>query len=191
MNTVFPLTANLIVPATGNPNKGFLLFPAAQFGLAYDVLPKPRQETLTIVLTVVEMSTGEVVWPLGTYEITEAGFPHRVNYEEIIAAEAVVSSVTAEWEVLHEVFRAADTALNADPLNEELLEAYTVAYTAVTAKLDEVNAAKAAVPEPDIIWINKYSTVVQMLNGDGTLTEEGVEWAKGIDLGDVTIGDYI
>jgi len=190
-NTIFPLTTNLIVPATGNPNKGFLLFPAGIFGLSYDIAPKPRISRLDVVLSVVEISTQETVWPLGVYEITEQGFSRVTNKEEIEEASVLLDTAKAELLVLQEAFSVADTAFQADPNDQELLDGYTVAYDAATAKQDEVNALEAAMPEPMVEYVNKYSDVVGFFNGDGTLTDEGVLWAKTIPFGTGVLGDYI
>jgi hypothetical protein len=55
MNNInFPLKKNLIIPATGNPSKGYLLFPAGAFSLSYDIVPKPKAQQLDVVLTVVD-----------------------------------------------------------------------------------------------------------------------------------------
>jgi len=190
-NTIFPLTTNLIVPATGNPNKGFLLFPSGIFGLSYDIAPKPRISRLDIVLSVVETSTKETVWPLGVYEITEQGFELVLNKEEIKEASVLLDTAKAELLVLQETFALADAAFQEDQNDSELLEAYTVAYDAATSKQDEVNGLEAAMPEPVVEYVNKYSQIVGFFNGDGTLTDAGVVWAKTIPFGESVLGDYI
>lgn len=57
---IFELKQDLVLPATGNPNKGYLLFPKALFGLSYAVTPDPKKRTLSVLLAVAELATQEV-----------------------------------------------------------------------------------------------------------------------------------
>lgn len=57
----FALKKDLIIPATGNPNKGYLYFPKSLFGFSYEVRPQPKKKQLTVLLGVAELATEEIV----------------------------------------------------------------------------------------------------------------------------------
>ena len=43
---------DFIIPATGNPNAGYILFPKTEFGLSYEVKPDPINKKMTVILWV-------------------------------------------------------------------------------------------------------------------------------------------
>lgn len=119
----FVLKINLILPASGDLRRGYFLFPATEFGLTYSIAANPRTQEISISLQVVHMESGDIVWTVGTYKITEQGFPVEVD--------GVVT------------------------------------------------------------YINKYSEVIAYFKGDGSLTPEGIIWAKTTTFNGATIGDYV
>jgi len=185
-NTSFPLKKNLILPATGNPNKGYLLFPAQMFSLSYDVTPRPKQQQIDIALTVSETSTEDTVWILGIYKITEDGFRNQTNYEEYsqyladkTALEVILSSKEAELEIANSNLQIDETTL---PQYEIAEAAWQEAFA---------NLQALPIVEPIYNTINRYSEVIDYFKGDGTLTDEGIEWAKTVSFMGENLGNYI
>jgi len=122
-NFNFELKQNLIIPASGDLQLGYFLFPAGEFGLTYFITPNARKGEISLSLCVVQMATDIVACTIGTYNITEQGFPVQVG--------------------------------------------------------------------EDIVYINKYSEVIQYFEGDGSLTEAGITWAKSTPFNGQTVGDFI
>lgn len=185
-NTTFILTKNLVVPATGNPSKGYLLFPAGLFGLSYNTLPKPRQSQINITLTVVDLTTEEDVWILGTYEITENGFPvvaNQVEYDSYLEVKSALEAIVNEKQEI------------ANNLYAQYLEdpSYLESYNAAEADLEASRVELYALPVVNLEYesTNKYSDVIDYFKGDGTLTDEGVLWAKQVKFLGESLGDYI
>lgn len=121
----FPLKQNLIIPSSGDLQGAFFLFPAVTHGLTYSFVPDAKNLKVTIYLQVYRADTGAVIWELGNWSISEAGFE-------------VIDPVTSEPVV-----------------------------------------------------INKYSDVIGYFNGDGTLTDAGIAWAKTTPFRGALISDYI
>lgn len=169
-NTTFPLTKNLIVPATGNPNKGYLLFPAGEFALSYDVRPQPKKNKLDITLTVEEISTGETAWILGLYEITETGFPKVTNQSEYDSYTQDVASLTSSMIPLVQQRATLLSTLAEHPENQSQIDSLT---TTIEDYQTQINNLAEVVLQVE--YVNKYSDIIQYFNGDGTLTLEGVE----------------
>jgi hypothetical protein len=185
-NLLFPLTKNLIIPATGNPNKGYLLFPAGQFGLTYTTLPNPKKSQMTISLGVEDLTTNELVWILGTYNITEVGFPVPTNEAEYEAYLAEVQTAKDRAAMAAANYSSLEEQLVSNPELQEEYENAAIEYQAATDALNSI-------PEVTLKqeYINKYSEIIPYFNGDGTLTNEGIEWAKTHNLGGVTLDYYI
>ena len=59
----------------------------------------------------------------------------------------------------------------------------------ITNKQNEINSLVR--PQPVYEYVNKYSDVLQYFNNDGSLTEDGIVWAKTIKLFGKPISDYI
>jgi len=188
-NTNFLLKKNLIVPATGNPSKGYLLFPAGLFALSYDIYPRPKLGQIDVTLTVVEIATNETAWLLGTYNITEAGFTNVANLEAYNTYLATKQALYEDAEAKAVINNAAIEALAQDPnnvtLQEELASAFAAYETALQLYSD------LPVVEKEIEVINRYSEVIGFFRGDGTLTNEGVEWAKTVSFMGENLGNYI
>ena len=185
-NTTFPLTKNLIVPATGNPNKGYLLFPAGEFALSYDVRPQPKKSKLDITLTVEEVSTGETAWVLGIYEITETGFPRITNQSEYDAYIQDVTNLNALMIPLVQERASLLPTLADHPENQLQIDSLTATIEDYQMQINNLAAVTLQTE-----YVNKYSDVIQYFNGDGTLTEEGVQWAKQVTFLGEPLSNYI
>ena len=161
----FPLTKDLIIPSPALKSKGFTVFPAGVFGLTYNTNPDPRKETVLISLNVIDLQELDIVHTLNTFNITEAGFPfgEAINQVDIDAALAQRATLEAEL-------------VNAD-----------------IADIAELERQLSEVTVPDTVQEvrSRYSEVISFFNGNGTITEQGIEWAKTAPLGAETVGDYI
>jgi len=185
-NATFPLTKNLVIPATGNPSKGYLLFPAGEFALSYDVRPQSRKNKLEIILTVEEISTGETAWILGIYEITEIGFPKVINQSEYDKYTQDVASLTASMIPLVQQRATLLSTLAEYPENQSQIDSLT---TTIEDYQTQINNLAEVVLQVE--YVNKYSDIIQYFNGDGTLTPEGIEWAKQVIFLGEPLSNYI
>lgn len=176
----YELRKDLTIPATGNPNKGYLYFPKSLFGLSYEVRTQPRKRQLSVLLGVAELSTGEIFWPLTIFEITEAGFPtneyeNQAEYDEYIATKTKLEDETNMLASELDVITIAQEAIE-DQTSQEYSD-LEVSREAKRAELDAKILALSELPIVDrrTLYINKYSDVIDYFKGDGTLTDEGIE----------------
>ena len=202
----YKLKQDLLLPATGNPSKGYLLFPKTEFGLSYQSNPNPRKKTMSVLLGVADIFTDEIVWPLTIYEITEDGFltSQMSNQDEIDAynnnrhtlEDAISSLIINIQQKEQEIQSYIDQNL---PIQE-----YSIQFESVPQILkDELQSMISSLntlntellnlvsPEPIPIYINKYDDVIGYFKGDGSLTEEGVQWARSVYYNGILIGDLI
>jgi hypothetical protein len=198
MNTVFTyrLKNDLILPATGYPSAGYLFFPKNEFGLTYEVYPRPKQKTMVVKLGIGRLETDDMVWELTNYEITEKGFPTSQYQNQ------------SEIDVYNQTRQNLEQSINSlsleISLKEDEIKTYIDSSLIVPQNLiDEYNSLKAerdnaitelsnlVSPEPIPIYINKYDDVIGYFKGDGSLTEEGVQWARSVYYNGILIGDLI
>lgn len=76
------------------------------------------------------------------------------------------------------------------------LQAYRLDTGANVCDLDRWVVTEQGFPVTDEkgnveAYVNAYDEVIGYLKGDGSFTEEGIEWAKNTPLNGVTVGDYI
>jgi len=193
--TSFQLKIDLQLPATGNPNKGYLLFPKDEFQLSYEARPNAKAKTLQIIVLVVDKDEN-VVWPLHIYNITQEGFTtdEVINQDEINEYNVTLQNLNeqlvnlnAELTTLQETYDALEDKTT--PEAEALL-------AQITAKQEEVNTVQlqisSLVPVQPVYKVeNRYDEVITYFNGDGTLTPEGIEWAKAQKLNGIAFGDIV
>lgn len=194
---VFPLIRPLVIPATGYPNKGLLVFPPAQFGLTYKVLPDPANKTIRVTLFVIDLQDLTWLFEVKSFTITEMGFPTGVikNAEDI-----------AQWIKDHGDLTASIDTLNAalveltlqeqqhiaagEEVPETLAAAIAVASDKLTSTLEDLNLLGPA-PTPDELYINSYDQVIDYFDNRGAITQEGIAWAKNISFGGATIESFV
>lgn len=193
--TSFQLKIDLQLPATGNPNKGYLLFPKDEFQLSYEARPNAKNKTLQIIVLIVDKDENSV-WPLHIYNITQEGFitDEVINQDEINEYNVTLQNLNeqlvnlnAELVTLQETYDALEDKTT--PEAEALL-------AQITAKQEEVNTVQlqisSLVPVQPVYKIeNRYDDVIVYFNGDGTLTPEGIEWAKSQKLNGISFGDIV
>lgn len=193
----FELQQDLTVPATGNPNKGYLYFPKSLFGLSYEVRPQPKKKQLSVLLGVAELATGDIFWPLTIYDITEAGFPTD-KYENQAEYDTYIATRTALENEMNTLASELDVITAAqDLVEDETSQEYLDLQAANKAKRAELDAKILEIAElPEVhrqtLYINKHDDVIDYFKGDGSLTDEGITWAKtvyyeGIQLGNIVV----
>lgn len=191
------LKQDLFLPATGNPSKGYLYFPKSEFGLSYEVRPNPKKKTLTVLLGVAELATDELVWPLTIYNITEEGFTtteffsNQAEYDTYVTQKALLESQHALLLEELQILLATQGGIE-DHESQEFIDA-TAAVAAkdaeIAVKLEQLAQLTEVTLQPAVI--NKYDDVITYFKGDGSLTEEGIEWAKTVYYNGQLIGDLV
>jgi hypothetical protein len=192
----YQLKEDLIIPATGNPNKGYLLFPKDEFGLSYEVQPNPRKKTMTVILGVAKLETDEIVWPLTAYKITEFGFvtSQYSNQSEYDAYIVQKDLLDGELAALNSELLLLTETLNG--IQDQSSQEYLDGENAIALKQIEIQEKNNEIANLPIVSlkpliINKYDDVISYFKGDGSLTEEGIAWAKTVYYGKYQLGDLI
>lgn len=192
----FELKQDLFLPATGNPNKGYLYFPKTAFGLSYEVKPFLKKKSLTVLLGVAELATDEICWPLTIYEITENGFPTD-EYSNQAAYDTYLSEKVSLETEIESLGLSIDALLTAQ---EAIEDNTSQEYLTLQAEIDaeyvllntKISDLASLVPvHLETLYINKYDDVIEYFKGDGSLTDEGIEWAKTVRYGGTTLGNLI
>lgn len=198
MNTIFTyiLKNDLILPAIGYPSAGYLLFPKNEFGLTYEVYPKPKQKTMIVKLGVGRLSTGDMVWELTNYDITEKGFitSQISNQSEIDIYNETKKNLESNIISLNNNIITKQIEIQSyTNQNLEIPQILKDELQSMISSLNTLNTELNSLiePEPIPIYINKYDDVIGYFKGDGSLTEEGVQWAKTVYYNGVLLGDLI
>lgn len=71
-------------------------------------------------------------------------------------------------------------------LNKEAIDKYNESYNLVRAEISDLESQK-----PIELFVNKYETVINYFEKDGSITDEGIVWAKQLPFLGKTIGYYI
>lgn len=192
---IFELKRPIIVPAP--INNAFLIFPKNKCSLSYEILPKPKVSTMTIILTIVDNDNNNILMQLAEFNITEQGFSSGIfsnqttiddwNTSYTPLATALLEKQTTFYALQTEALQLSATK---QPIPQELLDQMTV----LDGEINEITANITNLgPKPigQEIFINKYSDVIQYFDNKGAITEAGIEWAKNIPFLGFTIGDYI
>jgi hypothetical protein len=81
-----------------------LKFNKDAFGLTYIIKPNPREKTMTVNVSTVDLATQRIVWDVYTWLITEQGFPTDVviNQDEINQYEVTLQTLTNELAILND-----------------------------------------------------------------------------------------
>lgn len=179
-----------------NVKNAFLVFPYQTCSLSYDVVPLPKEDAMSVTLSLVDKVSGVTIFPLGNYKITEQGFPTGVvlNQAEIDAYNSSLAPLTAEYNSLQTTIFAkqSDIAIAAaQGTDTKDLEAELVLLLEDLNAVSSAIAALGEVPEKQFEYRNKYSEVIQYFDNSGTITQDGIMWAKTIPFLGLTIGDFI
>lgn len=195
MKNTFQLKRPIIVPSPSVKN-AFLIFPYQTCALSYDVVPLPKEDAMSVTLSLVDKVNGTNIFPLGNYKITEQGFPTGVvlNQTEIDNYKKALAPLLVEYNSIQVLVfsKQSDIAIAiAQKLPTETLEAE------LSLLLENLNNVSVQIsdlgeePEKQYEYRNKYSEIIQYFDNSGTITQEGIAWAKTIPFLGLTIGDFI
>lgn len=193
--TSFQLKIDLKVPINDLFNKGYFFFPKDEFQLSYEARPNAKNKTVQINVLVVD-NNENIVHFLHIYNITQEGFTtdEVINQDQIDEYNVTLQNLNeqlvnlnAELTTLQETYDALEDKTT--PEAEALL-------AQITAKQEEVNTVQlqisSLVPVQPVYKVeNRYDEVITYFNGDGTLTPEGIEWAKTQKLNGVLFSDIV
>lgn len=193
----FPLKTALVIPSTEAAGHGLLVFLPGDNGFTYKVSPDPVSKSLNVSLFLTSEKNPDWLFKLAAFDITEAGFPTGVllNQQEVDDYANNVSQINADIAAnkislsAKYAERAAFIAENEDIPLELSQEIFDLEKAALLLADQRNNVGDAPTPEPEIV--NKYSEVINYFDRDGSITADGIEWAKGIRFAGLTIGDYI
>ena len=195
-NYTFELKRPLIIPSNTVAN-ALLIFPTAKFGLSYSMMPNPKEAYMVVTLTIADKETGNDVFQIASYTITEQGFATGIivnqaaidawigSFESINTAKTALELTLVEKQGLEYQYLAdkldvpAELTLEIESLKEQVAEA--------TQEIEALGEK----PEPIELRINKYSDVLQYFDNKGAITPEGILWAKQIPFMGLKIGDFI
>jgi len=206
------------------PAGAYLKFSKDVFGLTYSIKPNPREKTMTVNVSTVDLATQRIVWDVYTWLITEQGFPTDVviNQDEINQYEVTlqtlinqlaifndeltglqnqkvllqdeVNTLQAQYDALEDKTTPEAEGLlqqiNDKKANIEIVdESIIVIQNNITNKQNEINSLVR--PQVQYLYVNKYSDVLKYFNNDGSLTDDGIVWAKTAILFGKPLGDYL
>lgn len=195
-NYTFNIKRSILIPFSGVVN-ALLVFRPEHFALSYTMQPNPKEEYMVVSLNIVDKSTGNEVYKLASFTITERGFPTGV-----ILNAAVIEKWLNDNAALNLTKKTKEMAL-VDKQGDEyaLIAAQKQVPAELTAEIaalqEEVNQLTASIealgpqPEPNELYFNKYSDVVGYFDNRGAITSEGIAWARNIPFLGLTLGDYL
>ena len=152
---------------------------------------------MVVTLTIVDKETGNQVYTIASYTITENGFPTGVilNQAAIDAWVSSYGSISSAKKALEATLvekQGEEYQYLADKL--DVPAELTLEIESLTEQVAEAEGQLVALgerPEPIELHINKYSDVLQYFDNKGAITADGITWAKTIPFMGLTIGDYI
>lgn len=195
-NYTFELKRPLIIPSNTVQN-ALMVFRPSHFALSYSMMPNPKEGYMVVTLTIVDKASGNEVFQIFSYTITEQGFATGV-----ILNQAAIDAWVASFGSINDAKNALEATL-VDKQSEEYqyladkldvpaeltleIESLTEQVAEAVAQLEELGDK----PEPVELHINKYSDVLQYFDNKGAITADGVLWAKQIPFMGLKIGDFI
>lgn len=195
-NYTFKLKRPMVLPSP-QISGALLLFMPDRFSLSYEMIPRPKEETMVVNLNIVESTNGNMALQISSFTITEQGFPTGQILNEAEIAAWVLADSTTRGEI------AATTAELLEKQGEEyaLIQAkeevpkeLSEAILALSTTLGELQAELVSIgekPEPVLGYFNRYSDVLQYFDNKGAITAAGILWARQIPFLGLTIGDFI
>lgn len=195
---IFKFKRPLVLPVSPNENKGVIVYNPRDFGFGYSVVPNPRDRVLIVTLAVFELETSTMVQQINTYVITEAGFPTGIvtNQKDIDDARIFLQQTLDELtsaQIELQALRTHEIDLAVSGATTEELAAISQSIKDQEYLVANINITLGGitVPPPQYLYINKYSDVIDYFDKDGSITSEGIEWAKKISFLGMTLGDFI
>lgn len=195
---IYKLKRALALPVSKTQKRGYVVYNSRDFGIGYNSVPNPRDKVLQVSLAIFDIESNEMVQSIDNYIITEAGFPTNVviNQTDIDNAKELIASKQSDVAKVEGRLQAAyseEAAAVAEGATQQELDAiateiqqYIAEFRAIQVELQQLS-----VPAPQILYVNKYSDIIKYFSNDGSITDEGVVWAKSIPFLGLTLGDYI
>ena len=195
-NYTFKLKRPMVLPSP-QISGALLLFMPDRFSLSYEMIPRPKEETMVVNLNIVEAATGNNALQINSFTITEQGFPTG----QILNEAEIAAWVLADTETRAEIAEVTTNLLEKQgeeyaliQAKEEVPKELTEAIVALSAQLGELQAELVSIgekPLPVLEYFNRYSEVLQYFDNKGAITPEGIAWARQIPFLGFTIGDFI
>ena len=126
---------------------------------------------------------------LEIYEITEQEFPtnkysNQIEYDEYISQENnlqnQINILNTDLELLQSDLTSEDPDIQ-NLINEKIQE-----ISSLTSQLNSLEEVKL-----ELLYINNYDDVIQYFKGNGSLTDEGIEWTKTVYYNGQLISDLV
>lgn len=191
-NLMYELKQDLVVPQINN----YLFFPKDLFGLSNLTHVYPLIKKIEVELIGVSKENPNNYTILNRYTVTEIGEKTNtvLNQQEITNNNALLQSLNQEKADYEKLYSEANQQLNEleDPESQEaiaLVEELQNIQLQLNDVMLQINAWVEILPEYE--HINKYDDVIGYFKNDGSLTPEGLVWAKTITFMGAPIGDYI
>ena len=192
---IFKLKRALVIPINEFANEGVIVYNSREFALGYSVIPNPKEKELSVSLIIYRIADERLIRNLATYRITEQGFPtgEIVNAVEIedankayIKALGFVNATTATLTALYVLEAQASAEL-------EDTSAIVAQIQIAQQELEQYKSdlKSIVIPAPELAYWNKYSDIIDYFNKDGSITEEGLAWAKSVPFLGLTLNDYL
>lgn len=201
MAFLFNLKRSIILP---QGDGSYLVYPKNAFSFAYAVIPDPKRRSLRISLLMANKQTEEIVRTIAEFDVTDAGFPTGIttNQAEIDAWQLDFDSLMEDYAKATNDFavkKQQELALLAElPTNPDLQRDLDEVVAALVGLKEAMETAKAAVdlkrterPAPVELFINKYDDLIGYFNNDGSITDDGIVWARTVPFFGATIGDFL
>lgn len=142
---------------------------------------EPFKQRAFLTLAIVAKDTKEVVARLRSQSYSETGIPITVNYEALQVYEQAKHNLNSEISTIQ------NTLYGASELTEEQKSALEEQLNSKQSELANMSEV-----QPIIEYKYKYTELANKFNSDGTLTPEGIEWAKGIEVRPgITLNDIL
>lgn len=193
---VFDLKRPIIIPSP-NIRRAFLIFPKDTCSLSYEILPKPKDSSMTVILTIVDKETSSVLLQLSQYNITETGFPSGIyeNQAQRDQWQSQYDPLALQLAQKQQTYYGLQTeVITLTNTNQEVPQALLDEITVLEgemATLESSITALGEIPSGQEIYINKYSEIIGYFDNKGAITAEGIAWAKTINFLGATLGDYL
>ena len=193
---VFDLKKAIIIPSP-NIRKAFLIFPKDTCSLSYEILPKPKDSSMTVILTIVDKETNAVLLQLSQYHVTEAGFASGIfsNQAERDQWKSQYDPLAAQLIDKQQTLYALEVeSITLSNNNQAIPQALLDEISSLDGEISilESNiAGLGACPVGEELYINKYSDIIGYFDNKGAISEEGIAWAKTIRFMGATLGDYL
>jgi len=192
---IFEIKRPLIIPVSEYSNEGVIVYNVREFGLGYSIMPNPREKIMTISLLVFRLADEVVIRSLATFNITEQGFKTGV-----VLNQAEIDAVLLRRKKLNEKLQESQTNLlllkaeEASLASQELDTSEIAKLIVITeAAIEELTQElyNEILPQEEYLYINKYSDIIEYFDKDGSITPEGIEWAKTVPFRGGTLNDYL